>query len=139
MEFDVIPLKNGCLSVLRFRPFHKSETTRLPGVTIRHEIYALHIYALRVSTGGECGIEVWLGGLVADIPDKNAGHSVDSLVANYLCRVALKPTCEGGETAPGTEAKTDTNAGNDKTSLAETGAYSVGAAIDGRKRRVAIV
>jgi len=76
VEFGAIPLRNVGVSGLLFCDSHKSETTTLPGVTIRHDVYALHIYALQVSTGCECGIEVRLGGLIADIPDKNADHSV---------------------------------------------------------------
>jgi hypothetical protein len=85
VEFRAIQLRNGCLSRLGVRHFNESETTSLPCITIGYDVYAFH-----ASVGGECGLKVSLGGLVAEIADKNVGHSVVPLV----CRLSLSGCSE---------------------------------------------
>ncbi len=74
MEFGAIELRNGGLRCLRIRHFDKSEAPSLACIAIGNDIHALHR-----SVGGECCLEIFLSCLVAEIPDKNVGHSVNPL------------------------------------------------------------
>jgi hypothetical protein len=75
IHFSAVQLRNGRLGIALFGHFDEGEATRLPGVTIRNDIHALDVSVL-----GECGMQVLLRGLIAQIPDKNIGHLKCSFV-----------------------------------------------------------
>jgi hypothetical protein len=73
IEFRAVEMGNGCLRSLRIGHFDERETTGLPGVTIRNDIYTLHTAIL-----GECGMQVILRCLITEVSDKYVGHSFGS-------------------------------------------------------------
>jgi hypothetical protein len=75
VEFGAIQLGNGRFGIALFGHFDEGEAARLPGVTIRNDVDALDVPVL-----GECGMQVLLRGLVAEVPDKNVGHQKCSFV-----------------------------------------------------------
>jgi len=69
MELGSIEMRNRRFGLVRISHFHKSESTRLAGAAIGHDIYAFNGPVL-----GEGGVKLVLSSLVAEVPDKNIGH-----------------------------------------------------------------
>jgi hypothetical protein len=74
VHFGAIQLGDSRFRVALFSHFDEGKTARLAGIAIRHDVDPLDIAVL-----GEGGVQVFLGGLVAEVPDKDIGHQKCSL------------------------------------------------------------
>jgi len=115
VQFSPVELRDCGFGITRFGHFDESKAPRLPGVTVGDNIYALYCAIVC-----ESGVKIVLGGLIAEITDKDIGHGKLTSFSNEIVSVGLlqKPNAND-ETVGGQKALADdTDADKDNSSIA---------------------
>jgi hypothetical protein len=79
IQFGAIQLRDGGGRVTRLSHLDESESTGLPGISIRYDIYAFHIAVL-----SESGMQFFLSRLITQVPDKDVGHEILFLFSEFV-------------------------------------------------------
>jgi len=79
VHFRTVQLGDRVFRVPLFRHFDEGEAARLTRIAIRNNVYTLHIPVL-----GKCGVQFVLRSLIAQISDKDIGHSPTPLTRKNI-------------------------------------------------------
>jgi hypothetical protein len=114
VKFRSVQLSNRGLCRVRIGHFDEREAAGLTRIAIGDDAYPLH-----AAISGKSRLQVVLGSLITEIPDKYVGHSMYPLLRKLSLSDCSKPVFWQAKVAAGKHSKGDTDAGKDTFSISE--------------------